>query len=69
MVKRLLGVAALLLADAALAHPGQGAASAASWLHGLELAHLAPALLAAAAASLLAAALRKRRAVARERRR
>jgi hypothetical protein len=69
MVKRLFGVAALLLADTAFAHPGHGVASAASWLHGLEPAHLAPALLAAAAASLLAAALRKRSAVVRERRR
>jgi hypothetical protein len=69
MVKRLLGVAALLLADTALAHPGHGVAPAASWLHSLELAHLAPALLAAAAASLLVAALRKRSAVVRERRR
>ena len=68
MVKRLLGVAALLLADTALAHEGHGAASSASWLHGFEPAHLAPALLAAAAALLLAAALRKRSAVVRERR-
>ena len=67
MTQALLGVASLLLADSAFAHPGHGATSAASWLHGLELAHLAPALLAAAALALAAAFLRARRAGARER--
>lgn len=67
MSARLLGVACWLLASTALAHPGHGAAPAASWLHGLEPAHLAPALLGAAAALLASVALRRRRA-ARERR-
>jgi len=67
MTQALLGVASLLLADVAFAHPGHGTTSAASWLHGLELAHLAPALLAAAALALGVALLRKRRAAARER--
>ena len=69
MAQRLLGVACLLLADAALAHPGHGALPAASWLHGLEPTHVAPALFAAAAALLVVATLRARRAAARERRR
>ena len=69
MAKRLLGVASLLLADAALAHPGHGAAAAASWLHGFEPAHIAPALCATAAALLVVVTLRSRRAAARERRR
>jgi hypothetical protein len=55
-----------LQASAALAHSGHGATPAASWLHGLEPAHLAPAL--AAAALALGIALRRRAAV-RERRR
>ncbi|HEY8120431.1 MAG TPA: hypothetical protein VII78_03880 [Myxococcota bacterium] len=66
MSARLLGVACLLQASAALAHSGHGATPAASWLHGLEPAHLAPAL--AAAALALGIALRRRAAV-RERRR
>jgi hypothetical protein len=69
MTARLLGVACLLQAGAALAHPGHGETPAASWLHGLEAAHAVPGLLAAAAAVAFAAALRRRRAAARERRR
>jgi len=67
MTRELLGFACLLLANAASAHPGHGTAPAASWLHGLELAHSAPAL--AAAAALLGGAALRRRATARERRR
>jgi len=65
MATRLPSAALWLLADGALAHPGHGVAPAASWLHGLEPIHLAPAF-----AVLLAAAfaLRRRRA-ARERNR
>jgi hypothetical protein len=64
MTLRLLGLACGLLASPVLAHPGHGAAPAASWLHGLEPEHLAPLLLVAA---LVAAA--RRRSAARERRR
>ena len=65
MASRLLAVACLLPAAAALAHPGHGATPAASWLHGLELAHLAP-LAAALAAGLLARAVLRQRASARD---
>jgi hypothetical protein len=64
MAFRILGVACSLLASAAGAHPGHGASSAASWLHGLEPAHLAPALLLAVGALVLA----WKRITARERR-
>jgi hypothetical protein len=67
MAAWLLGVACLLQARVALAHPGHGQAPAASWLHGLEPAHLAPALAGLAAALAARAALR-RLAAARERR-
>lgn len=69
MTARFLGVACVLHASAALAHPGHGDTPAASWLHGLEAEHAAPALIAAAAAFALGAVLRRRRAAARERRR
>jgi hypothetical protein len=65
----LFAVACLLLANVAGAHPGHGSAPAASWLHGLEPVHLAPAALAVAAFGLAARASRSRRAAARERRR
>jgi len=69
MTRWLLGIACVLLANAAGAHPGHGAAPAASWLHGLEPVHLAPAALAVAALAFAARALLSRRAAARERRR
>ncbi len=69
MTMRFLGVACVLQASAALAHPGHGGTQAASWLHGLEAEHAVPALIAAAAAFALGAALRRRRTAARERRR
>ena len=64
MTQRLLGLACGLLASAASAHPGHGAAPAASWLHGLEPAHALPVLFLAA---LVATA--RSRSTARERRR
>jgi hypothetical protein len=66
MAARLLVLACSLQANVALAHPGHGAVPAASWLHGLELPHLAPALLAAAAV-LSGRALLRRFAAARGR--
>jgi len=69
MRRWLLAIACLLLAHGAGAHPGHGSAPAASWLHGLEPAHLAPAALAVAALVLAVRALRSHRAVTRERRR
>jgi hypothetical protein len=68
MTRWLLGVACVLLANAASAHPGHGATPAASWLHGLEAAHLVPALLGVAALALAARAVRTLLATARERR-
>jgi hypothetical protein len=64
MASRILGVACSLLASAAGAHPGHGASSAASWFHGLEPVHVAPAVLLAAGALTHA----WKRLVARERR-
>jgi len=68
MATRLPSAALWLLADGALAHPGHGVVPAASWLHGLEPIHLAPAFAVLLAAALAAFALRRRRA-ARERNR
>ncbi len=68
MARRLLGLSPLLLAQAALAHPGHGSTDAASWLHGLEPEHLVPGFLAAAI-GLAALVLRRRRRAAQERRR
>jgi len=68
MATRLSGLALLLQANAALAHPGHGASSAASWLHGLEPAHLAPAV-ALLGAAALAGFVQRRRAASRERNR
>jgi hypothetical protein len=67
MAKRMLGFACLLLAATARAHPGHGSLPSASWLHGLEAAHLAP--LAALLAAILLARGALRRAAAREHRR
>jgi hypothetical protein len=61
MTARLLVLACLLQANAALAHPGHGSAPAASWLHGLEPVHLAPAAAALAAVLLAVAVARERR--------
>jgi hypothetical protein len=68
MTLRFTGVALCLLASGALAHDGHGAIPAGSWLHGLEPAHLAPALGALSLALLAGFALRRRHA-ARERNR
>jgi len=65
----LLAIACLLLANVAGAHPGHGVIPAASWLHGLEPSHLAPAAAAVAALGLAVRALRSYRVAARERRR